>query len=83
MALDAEDLQAERMLMPKEVRAGKINLRNAKLNELDDKCEVMPEHIDVTGLSYETLIPPLTPQRRLEWLARGEERERRGRPATV
>jgi hypothetical protein len=74
-ALDAQDLQADRMLMPKEVAAGKIILRNAKLNELDDKCEVLPERIDVTGLSYETLIPPLDPRLRLEWLARSEKQE--------
>jgi hypothetical protein len=74
-ALDAEDLQADRMLMPKEVASGKIILRNAKLNELDDKCEVLPERIVVAGLSYATLIPPLDPKLRLRWLARSEEQE--------
>jgi hypothetical protein len=75
-ALDAQDLQADRMLMPKDVAAGKIVLRNAKLNELDDKCEVLPERIDVAGLSYETLIPPIEPETRLQWLARSEKQEK-------
>jgi hypothetical protein len=74
-ALDAQDLQADRMLMPKEVAEGKIVLRNVTLNELDDKCEVLPERIDVAGLSYETLTPPLDPRRRLSWLERSEQRE--------
>jgi hypothetical protein len=69
-ALDAEDLQADRMLMPASCEAGLICLRNAKLNELDDKCEVLPDRIDVRGLSYQTLIPPLEPGKRLEWLRR-------------
>ena len=58
--------------MPKTVVAGKIILKNAKLIELDDKCEVLPERIDITGLSYETLIPPMDPALRLRWLERSE-----------
>jgi hypothetical protein len=75
LALDTEDLQADRMLLPREVEAGTIVLRNAKLSELDDKIEILPDRIDITGLTYETLIPPRNPERRLEWLAGAEDQE--------
>jgi hypothetical protein len=70
VALNAEDMQAERMLMPARCKAGRINLRNGKMVELDDKWGVQPDQIDITGLSYETLIPPRDPKTRLEWLAK-------------
>lgn len=68
-ALNAEDMQAQRMLMPARCVAGKISLRNGKMAELDDKRGVRPDQIDINGLSYETLIPPSDPETRLEWLA--------------
>jgi len=69
-ALDAEELQANRMLMPAKCGLGRISLRNAKMTELDDKRGVQPDQIDISGLSYETLIPPLDAETRLEWLSR-------------
>ena len=71
-ALNAEDVQAERMLMPAKCLAGRISLRNGKMVELDDKRGVRPDLIDISGLAYETLIPPLDPETRLEWLARND-----------
>ena len=71
-ALTVEDLQADRMLMPAQCHSGLISLRNAKLVELDDKRGVRPDQIDVSGLSYETLIPPLDPETRLDWMRRAE-----------
>ena len=72
VALNAEDVQAERMLMPARCEAGRISLRYGKMVELDDKRGVEPDQIDITGLSYETLIPPLDPETRLKWLAENE-----------
>jgi hypothetical protein len=71
-ALNAEDLQANRMLMPARCLAGRISLRHGRMVELDDKRGVRPDQIDITGLSYETLIPPLDPETRLEWLAKND-----------
>jgi hypothetical protein len=71
-ALNAEDMQAERMLMPAKCLAGRISLRYGKMVELDDKRGVRPDQIDITGLSYETLIPPMDPETRLEWLAEND-----------
>ena len=68
MALNAEELEAARMLMPARCDAGKISLRYGTMVELDDKQGVLPEQIDIVGLSYETLIPPIDPKRRLEWM---------------
>jgi hypothetical protein len=70
LALNAEDIQAERMFMPAKCKAGRINLRDGKMVELDDKRGVRPDQINITGLSYETLIPPQDPETRLEWLAK-------------
>jgi hypothetical protein len=72
IALNAEDVQAERMLMPARCAAGRISLRNGKMSELDDKRGVRPDQIDISGLSYETLIPPLDPETRLVWLAKND-----------
>jgi hypothetical protein len=72
IALNAEDSQADRMLMPARCEAGRISLRYGKMVELDDKRGVEPDQIDITGLSYETLIPPLDPETRLRWLAKNE-----------
>ena len=72
VALNAEDMQAERMLMPARCEAGRISLRYGKMVELDDKRGVRPDQIDITGLSYETLIPPLDPETRLQWLAEND-----------
>ncbi len=71
-ALDAEDMQADRMLMPAKCLAGRISLRYGKMVELDDKRGVRPDQIDITGLSYETLIPPMDPETRLKWLAKND-----------
>lgn len=71
-ALNAEDVQAERMLMPARCLAGWITLRNGKMVELDDKRGVRPDQIDILGLSYERLIPPLDPDTRLRWLAEND-----------
>jgi hypothetical protein len=72
VALNAEDMQAERMLMPAKCLAGGISLRYGKMVELDDKRGVRPDQIDITGLSYETLIPPMDPETRLQWLAEND-----------
>jgi len=72
VALNAEDMQAERMLMPARCQAGRISLRYGKMVELDDKRGVRPDQIDITGLSYETLIPPMDPETRLQWLAEND-----------
>ena len=48
-ALNAEDVQAERMLMPAKFLAGRISLRNGKMVELDDKREVRPDLIISVG----------------------------------
>ncbi|MCA1704342.1 MAG: hypothetical protein LC808_14205, partial [Actinobacteria bacterium] len=71
-ALNAEDMQANRMLMPATCPAGRISLRYGKMVELDDKLGVETDQIDITGLSYETLIPPMDPEIRLEWLAKND-----------
>jgi hypothetical protein len=71
-ALNAEDVQAERLLMPAMCRAGRISLRNGRITEIDDKRGVRPDQIDISGLSYEMLAPPLDPETRLEWLARND-----------
>lgn len=71
-ALNAEDVQADRMLMPARCQAGWISLRNGKMIELDDKRGVRPDQIDILGLSYERLIPPLDPDTRLRWLAEND-----------
>jgi hypothetical protein len=72
VALNAEDMQAERMLMPAKCLAGRISLRYGKMVELDDKRGVRLDQIDITGLSYETLIPPMDPETRLQWLAEND-----------
>jgi uncharacterized protein YjbI with pentapeptide repeats len=71
-ALNAEDVQADRMLMPATCKAGRISLRYGKMIELDDKRGVQSEQIHILGLSYERLIPPLDPETRLEWLAKND-----------
>jgi hypothetical protein len=65
-------MQADRMLMPAKCLAGRISLRYGKMVELDDKRGVRPDQIDITGLSYETLIPPMDPETRLKWLAKND-----------
>lgn len=72
IALNAENVETERILMPAICRAGRISLRNSKTMTLDDKRGVEPDQIDITGLSYETLIPPMDPETRLLWLAKND-----------
>lgn len=72
IALNADDLHANRMLMPAKCKAGRISLCYGKMTELDDKRGVESEQIHILGLSYERLIPPLDPETRLEWLAKND-----------
>ncbi len=71
-AINAEDMQANRMLMPAKCEHGRISLRNGKIVELDDKRGVEPDQIDIFGLSYDTLIPPLDAETRLKWLKKND-----------
>ncbi|GLZ09164.1 oxidoreductase [Actinomadura sp. NBRC 104412] len=70
-ALSLQRLQAEEVLLrPAEQVKGVTDLSFAKINLLRDDPATWPERLQLDGLQYETLEPPLTARDRLNWLRR-------------
>ncbi|GAA2398012.1 oxidoreductase [Actinomadura vinacea] len=70
-ALSLQRLQAEEvMLRPAEQVMGVTDLSYAKINVLRDDRTTWPERLQLDGLQYESLDPPLAARHRLDWLRR-------------
>lgn len=70
-ALSLQRVQAEEVLLrPAEPIRGVADLSYARINLLRDDAETWPERLQLDGLQYETLDPPLTARDRLAWLRR-------------
>ncbi|MEW2353202.1 hypothetical protein [Spirillospora sp. NPDC029432] len=70
-ALSLQRLQAEEVLLrPAERMAGVADLSYARINLLRDDRETWPERLQLDGLQYETLEPPLPARERLGWIRR-------------
>jgi hypothetical protein len=70
-ALSLQRLQAEEVLLrPAEQIKGVADLSYAKINLLRDDRATWPERLQLDGLQYESLEPPLTARDRLGWLRR-------------
>ncbi|QXJ22737.1 hypothetical protein AGRA3207_003791 [Actinomadura graeca] len=70
-ALSLQRLQAEEVLLrPAEPIRGVADLSYARINLLRDDAKTWPERLQLDGLQYETLEPPLTARDRLAWLRR-------------
>ncbi|MFD0684188.1 hypothetical protein [Actinomadura fibrosa] len=73
-ALSLQRLQAEEVLLrPAEVIKGIADLSYARINLLRDDRETWPARLQLDGLQYETLEPPLTARERLAWLRRDSD----------
>ncbi|HEX2316414.1 MAG TPA: hypothetical protein VHJ17_21915 [Thermomonospora sp.] len=71
VALSLQRLQAEEvMLRPAETINGVADLSYAKINVLHDDPRTWAPRLQLDGLSYETLDPPLTARERLGWIRR-------------
>jgi hypothetical protein len=71
VALSLQRLQAEELLLrPSEQISGVVELAYAKIGLLRDDPATWPSRMQLDGLSYETLDPPLTARQRLDWLHR-------------
>jgi hypothetical protein len=71
VALNLQRLQAEELLLrPSQRIDGTVELAYAKIGLLRDDPATWPARMQLDGLSYETLDPPLTARQRLEWLHR-------------
>ncbi|GAA4065735.1 MULTISPECIES: hypothetical protein [Actinomadura] len=70
-ALNLERLQAEEVLLrPSEQVEGVVDLAYARINLLRDDPATWPARLQLDGLQYENLDPPLDARQRLEWLRR-------------
>ncbi|WP_433331798.1 hypothetical protein [Spirillospora sp. CA-294931] len=70
-ALSLQRLQAEEVLLrPAETVTGTVDLSFARLNLLRDDKATWPDRLQLDGLQYDTLEPPLTARERLAWLRR-------------
>ncbi|WP_067451710.1 hypothetical protein [Actinomadura macra] len=70
-ALSLQRLQAEELLLrPAEPINGVADLSYARINLLRDDAKTWPDRLQLDGLQYETLEPPLTARDRLAWLRR-------------
>jgi hypothetical protein len=68
-ALNLQRIQAEEVLLrPKEQIDGLVDLSYAKINLLRDDQQTWPTRLQLDGLQYETLDPPMTAKQRLAWL---------------
>ncbi|REE96929.1 hypothetical protein [Thermomonospora umbrina] len=71
VALSLQRLQAEEvMLRPAETVNGVADLSYAKISVLRDDPRTWAPRLQLDGLSYETLDPPLTARERLDWIRR-------------
>ncbi|RKS79761.1 hypothetical protein BZB76_1240 [Actinomadura pelletieri DSM 43383] len=70
-ALSLQRVQAEELLLrTAEPIHGTADLSYARINLLRDDASSWPERLQLDGLQYETLDPPLTARERLAWLRR-------------
>jgi hypothetical protein len=70
-ALSLQRIQAEELLLrTAEPIHGTADLSYARINLLRDDAASWPERLQLDGLQYETLDPPLTARERLAWLRR-------------
>ncbi|TMQ90483.1 hypothetical protein ETD83_35270 [Actinomadura soli] len=70
-ALSLQRVQAEELLLrTAEPIQGTADLSYARINLLRDDAASWPERLQLDGLQYETLEPPLTARQRLDWLRR-------------
>ncbi|WP_329518767.1 hypothetical protein [Spirillospora sp. NBC_01491] len=70
-ALGLQRLQAEELLLrPAEAIKGIADLSYARVNLLRDDAGTWPSRLQLDGLQYENLEPPLTARERLGWLRR-------------
>ncbi|TDC55376.1 hypothetical protein E1281_12790 [Actinomadura sp. KC345] len=70
-ALSVQRLQAEELLLrTAEPIKGTADLSYARISLLRDDAASWPERLQLDGLQYETLEPPLTARQRLDWLHR-------------
>lgn len=71
IALDAAGLQAaEVYLLPAQPVRGTVCLSNAQIGVLADDPACWPEQLELDGLRYDSLDPPLPARQRLSWLSR-------------
>lgn len=71
IALSLQRLQAEEvLLLPAEQIQGVADLSYAKINLLRDAKATWAARLQLDGLSYETLDPPMSARERLNWLRR-------------
>jgi hypothetical protein len=71
VALSLQRLQAEEVLLrPAEPIKGTADFSFARINVLRDDPATWAPHLQLDGLSYETLDPPLTARERLNWIRR-------------
>ncbi|XRQ10079.1 hypothetical protein ACN3XK_04000 [Actinomadura welshii] len=70
-ALSVQRLQAEELLLrTAEPIRGIADMSYARISLLRDDAASWPERMQLDGLQYETLEPPLTARERLDWLHR-------------
>ncbi|NVI89544.1 hypothetical protein [Actinomadura sp. BRA 177] len=70
-ALSLQRVQAEELLLrTAEPIRGTADFSYARINLLRDDAASWPERLQLDGLQYETLEPPLTARERLDWLRR-------------
>ncbi|MFC5750363.1 hypothetical protein [Actinomadura rugatobispora] len=70
-ALSLQRLQAEEVLLrPAEQVKGVADLSYARISLLRDDRATWPERLQLDGLQYENLDPPLSARDRLDWLRR-------------
>ncbi|WP_131736897.1 hypothetical protein [Actinomadura roseirufa] len=73
-ALSLQRLQAEEVLLrPAEPIQGVADLSYARINLMRDDAKTWPDRLQLDGLQYETLDPPLTARVRLAWLRRDND----------
>ncbi|TYB49055.1 hypothetical protein [Actinomadura chibensis] len=73
-ALSLQRLQAEELLLrTSEPIQGTADLSYARINLLRDDAASWPQRLQLDGLQYETLDPPLTARERLAWLRRDSD----------
>jgi hypothetical protein len=70
-ALSLQRLQAEEVLLrPAEQVKGVTDLSYARINLLRDDRATWPERLQLDGLQYESLDPPMSARERLDWIRR-------------
>ncbi|MBO2456101.1 hypothetical protein [Actinomadura violacea] len=73
-ALSLQRVQAEELLLrPADKIAGTTDLSYARINLLRDEAATWPDRLQLDGLQYETLEPPLAARERLAWLRRDSD----------